>query len=165
MRDRVDMAELDHLVGPETERPAAPARGWAAARQGDQMGLLLAIEHPGPARDGPADQGPLEAAFDEVAADPVDGDRPDIQREADLLIGPSRPRVAAIGLQEDAGPGQLARRRLAFGDEGLQVLALLGGQADDESLVHDRTPSQDPGRSARIGRQSGQLINSWLTGH
>jgi hypothetical protein len=42
------------------------------------MGLLLAIEHPGTARDGPADEGPLEAAFDEVAADPVDGDRSDV---------------------------------------------------------------------------------------
>jgi hypothetical protein len=65
MRDRVDMAQLDHLVCQETERPAAAARGWAAARQGDQMGLLLAIERPWPARDGPADGGPVEAAFDE----------------------------------------------------------------------------------------------------
>src|SRR3954452_10601380 len=146
MRDRVDMAELDHLVGQEPERPAAPAGGGAPAGQGDQVGLLLAIEHPGPARDGTADEGPLEAAFDEVAADSVDGDRSDIQGEADPFVGPGRPRFAAIRLQEDAGSGQLARRRLALGDEGLQSLALLGREADDESLVHDRTPSQDLGR-------------------
>jgi len=91
MRDRVDMAQLDHLGGQETERPAAPARGGTPARQGDQMGLLLAIEHPGTARDGPADEGPLEAAFDEVAADPVHGDRSDIQGQTDLFIGPGRP--------------------------------------------------------------------------
>ena len=113
------------------------------------MGLLLAIEHPGTARDGPADEGPLEAAFDEVAADPVDSDRSDIQGQTDLFIGPSRPRVAAIGLQEDAGPGQLARRRLALGDEGLQLLALLGREPDDVSRVHDRTPSQDTGQIGR----------------
>ena len=139
MRDLVDVAQLDHLVGQETERPAAPARGglphakairWASCSPSSIRG-----------RRGPADEGRLEAAFDEVAADPVDGDRSDIQGETDLFVGPGRPRVAAIGFQEDAGSGQLARRRLTLGDEGLQSLALLGREADDVSLVHDRTPS------------------------
>ena len=50
MGDFVDMAELDQFVRQKPERPAAPARGRASARQGDEMGLLLAVEHSGTAR-------------------------------------------------------------------------------------------------------------------
>ena len=70
MRDRVDMAELDHLVRQETKRPAAPTRGRASARQGDQVGLLLAIEHSRTTRYGTTDEGPIKAAFDERRGGP-----------------------------------------------------------------------------------------------
>src|SRR5262249_19020808 len=60
--------------------------------------------------------------------------------------GPGRPRVAAIGLQEDARPGQLTRRRLPLDDEGLQLVTFVTREAHDKSLVHDRTPSQHLGR-------------------
>src|SRR3954469_4896688 len=104
MGDRVDVAEFNHLLGQEAERPAAPACRWAGTRQGNQVGFLLAIEHPRTARDGTADESPLQTAFDEGAANPVDRDGSDIQSEADFLIRPSWPRVAAIGFQEDARP-------------------------------------------------------------
>jgi hypothetical protein len=147
MRDLVDMAEFDQSVRQETERPAAPTRWRAPARQSDQVGLLLAVEHSRTARQGPTNESPLQAAFDERAADPVDSDRSEVQSVADLLVRPCRTKAAAIGLQEDARPGQLARRRLAFGDERFQQAAFLDRQPHDEPFVHDRTPSHDPGQA------------------
>ena len=44
MGDFVDMAELDQSVREKTERPSAPARWRASARQGDEVGLLLAVD-------------------------------------------------------------------------------------------------------------------------
>ena len=152
MGDLVDLAEFDESVCQETERPAAPTRRRASTRQGDQVGLLLAVEHPRAARQGTTDEGTVETAFDEVASDPVDGDRREIQSAADLLVGPSRASVAAIGLRQDARPGQFAGRRLALGDHGLQLFALLDREAHNESLVHNRTPSQD----------LGQICQDWM---
>src|SRR5438093_1392386 len=112
MRDLIDMAEFDQSVRQETERPAAPTRWRASARQSDQVGLLLAVEHSRTARQGTTNEGPLQAAFDERAADPVDSDRSEVQSVANFLVRPCRTKAAAIGFQEDARPGQLARRRL-----------------------------------------------------
>jgi hypothetical protein len=95
----------------------------------------------------------------------VDSDRSEVQSVADLLIGPRRAQGTAIGLQQDARPRQLTRRRLAFGDERFQLAAFLDRQTHDELFVHDRTPSQDPGETARIGQKSEQLINTRLTTH
>ena len=50
MGDLVYMAELDQSVREKTERPSAPARWRASARQGDEVGLLLAVEHSRTAR-------------------------------------------------------------------------------------------------------------------
>ena len=71
MGDRVDVAECDQSVRQETERPAAPALWRASAGQGDEVGLLLAVEHSPTARDGTANEGPIKTPFDEGAADPV----------------------------------------------------------------------------------------------
>src|SRR3984957_4870742 len=117
MGDRVDMAEFDQSIPQEPERPAAPPCRRAPAGQGDEVGFLLAIEHSRPARYGMTNEGTIEPTFDEGAANPMDGDRPEVQGIADLLVGPRRAKVAAIGLQEDARPGQLACRPLTFGDE------------------------------------------------
>ena len=57
------------------------------------------------------------------------------------------------------------RRRLAFGNERFQLVAFLDRQAHDEFLVHDRTPSQDPGETAKIGQKPEELINTRLTRH
>jgi hypothetical protein len=50
MGDLVDLAELDQSVREKTERPAAPTRWRASARQGDEMGLLITVEHSRTAR-------------------------------------------------------------------------------------------------------------------
>ena len=53
------------LVRQETERPAAPTRWRASAGQGDEVGLLLAVEHSRTARYGTTNEGTIKTAFDE----------------------------------------------------------------------------------------------------
>ena len=64
MRDLVDVAEFDKSVRQKTQRPAAPTRRGASTRQGDQVGLLLAIEHSRTTRCGTTDEGTIKAALD-----------------------------------------------------------------------------------------------------
>ena len=65
MGDLVDVAEFDQSVRQETERPAAPTRWRASAGQGDEVGLLLAVEHSWTARYGTANEGTIKTTFDE----------------------------------------------------------------------------------------------------
>lgn len=159
------MAEFDQSIRQEPERPTAPTCWRASTGQGNEVGLLVAIEQSRTARYGAANEDTIETPFDERATDPMDCNRSEIQSVADLLVGPRRAKGTAIGLEQDARPGQLARRRLAFGDERFQQAAFLDRQPHDEFLVHDRTPSQDPDETARIGQKSEKLINTRLTGH
>ena len=124
MRDTPDMAQLDHPVRQETKRPTAPTRRGAAAGQGDEVGLLVAVEHPRPSWQGATNEDTLETALDEGATHAMDGDRSQIQGDADLLVRPCRPEVAAVRLQEDARPSQFPGRRLAAGDQRFQLLTL-----------------------------------------
>jgi hypothetical protein len=165
MGDLLDMAEFDQSIRQEAKRPAAPTRRRASTGQGDEVGFLLTVEHSPTARDGTANEGTIKTPFDERATDPVDSDRSEVQSVTDLLIGPRRAKGTAIGFEQDACPGQLACRRLAFGDERFQLAAFLGRQTHNELLVHDRTPSPNPGETARIGQKSEDLINTRLTGH
>ena len=122
----VGMAEFDQSIRQESERPAAPTRWRTSTGQGDEVGLLVAVEHSWTARHGSTNEGAIKTAFDERAADPMDSDRSEVQSVADLLVGPRRAKRTTIRLQEDSRPGQLARRRFAFGDDRLQLDAFLG---------------------------------------
>jgi hypothetical protein len=159
------MAQRDHPVRQQTERPTSPAHGRTPARQSDQVGLLLAIEHSRTSRQGTADEGAVEPTFDEGTADAVDGDRSDVQGATDLLVGPCRAEAATIRLQQDPRPGQLACRRLAFGDERFQFTAFHLRQPHDEFLVHKVTPVRWRLGVANIGQKSEELINTPLTRH
>jgi hypothetical protein len=66
--DLLDFAEFDQLVSQKTERPAAPACGRTSTRQGDQVGLLLAVKHSRPARQRPTNEGVLPQLNLEEAA-------------------------------------------------------------------------------------------------
>ena len=86
MGDLADMAKFDQSIRQETECPAAPTRGRAPAGQGDEVGLLVTVEHSWTTRYGTANEGAIETPFNERAADPVDRDRSEIQSVADLLV-------------------------------------------------------------------------------
>jgi hypothetical protein len=86
MRDIPDVAELDQFVRQETQRPATPTCRRASTRKGDEVGLLLAVEHSRTTRRGTTDQGTVKAALDERTADSVDRDYSKIQSLADLLV-------------------------------------------------------------------------------
>src|SRR4051812_15948097 len=96
------MAQLDEPPCQQSQAPACEARWGLATGQGNQMGLLLAIELAlvTPLAGAAAQRG-LEAFLDETLTETVDRDQADIQGVADLLIGPGRPIRGSIGLQQD----------------------------------------------------------------
>ncbi len=57
----------------------------------------------------------------------------------DPLVGPTIGAVG-VGFQQDAPVKQLARMRPATADEPLDLLAFIGGEADDLLLVHAENP-------------------------
>ena len=70
-------------------------------------------------------QGPGQAAFDEPAADVGDGVLVDVQGGRDRSVGPGRPAVVGlVGLEQDAGPRQLAGGRGSGPGQRLQFPAL-----------------------------------------
>src|SRR6185437_16105560 len=74
------------------------------------------------------------ALLDEPLADPLDGGDGDLDRLGDPMIGPGGAALGGIGLEQDAGVGQLLGGSLASGNEVVEGLPLVGGQSDDVSL-------------------------------
>jgi hypothetical protein len=126
--DRVDDLQLDKLVGQQLHGPhRPPLRRWRAG-QGDEPGLGPAVELDLPGRSLPplAIQGGVEAQFDESLTDPFDGVGADLQGVGDLPVRPGGSAVGGVGLEQDAGMGQLAGGGLTGGDQVVEVLAFLG---------------------------------------
>jgi hypothetical protein len=86
MRDVPDMAELDQFVRQEAQRPPAPTCRRVSTREGDQVGLLFAVEHSRTTRYGTTYEDTIKATFDKRTADPVDRDYSEVQSLADLLV-------------------------------------------------------------------------------
>ena len=86
MGDFVDMAEFDQSSSQEPECPAAPTRRRASTGQGDEVGLLVAIEHSRTAGYGPTDEDAIRTPFDERATDRMDCHGTEVQGLADLLV-------------------------------------------------------------------------------
>src|SRR5512135_3222902 len=130
--DRVDDLQLDELVGQKLHRPGGTALRRRRAGQGDEPGLGPAVELPRSARAvlRLAAQGRLQALLDEPLADPLDGSDADVEGLGDPVVVPSGSFGGGIGLEQDAGVGELLGGRFASGDEVVQVPAFLGGQGD-----------------------------------
>ena len=75
-----------------------------------------------------ADEGGLEALLDEALADPLDGGDAHLGGLGDAGVRPGGAARRGVGLEQDAGVGQLLGRGLAGRDQLVQLLALLGGQ-------------------------------------
>jgi hypothetical protein len=106
VRDRIHDLQLDQPLGQQPQRPPLAALGWGAARQDDQVGLLLPIQpaavlalrrlavHGGPQLPGGV-----------LLTHPGHGGVVNLQRGGDRPVGPARAGLALVGLEQDAGVG------------------------------------------------------------
>jgi hypothetical protein len=83
-----------------------------------------------------AAQGGFQAFFDEALADPLHRGHADVHRLDDALVGPGGATGGGIGLQQNAGVGQLPGSCLARSDQVLELLAFLLGQRNFVPLHH-----------------------------
>jgi hypothetical protein len=96
--DAIGVLQFDHLLGQQADGPTPSSEGRLTTGQGDQMGLLFAIEFAvAMPRLGAASEDGLQALLHEGLADAIDGSQPDGKGGADLLVGPGR--TGRISLQ------------------------------------------------------------------
>src|SRR6266540_2256567 len=87
----------------------------------------------------------LQPLLSTLLAQPGDGRLAGLQRLDDRGVRPPGPVGSPVGLQQDAGVGQLAGGRRARGNQAVQRLAFLRAQFDDILLVHAPTlPDSGP---------------------
>jgi hypothetical protein len=158
-----NVTEFDESIGQEMERPAASTRGRSSVGEGDAVGFLFAVEQSRPARNGRSTRGPWRPPSMNEWPEAMDCNRSEVQSAASWFIEPGPTPEPAIGLEQ--GACQLARRWLAFGEKCFQVAAFLGGESDDELLIHDQTPPSNSCETAWNGRKFREVINTTLTGH
>lgn len=92
---------------------------------------MRAVQLPGVlAARGAAVEGRFQALGDEFLAHPRHRRRVDFQRPGDRRVGPRRPALALVGLQQDARVRQPPRRGDAAPHQRPQLRPLLIGQAD-----------------------------------
>jgi hypothetical protein len=134
----VGVLQFDQLLGQQANGPTPSPGGRLATGQGDQVGLLFAIELAAAMpRLGTASEDSLQALFDEGLAHAIDGSQADAKGGADLLVGPGR-AGGDVRLEQDPGTGDLAGSRFALAHQRLQALPLLLGQFHHILLVHCR---------------------------
>lgn len=107
-----------------------------------------------------ADHGRLQAVLDEPLADPLDRGGAHLDGLGDLTVGQGGSALGGIGLEEDAGVGQLLGGGLAGGDEVGEGLTFLGGQRDDV-LLQVGSPGAVIAKGGRISPQSSS--RQWRT--
>src|SRR5579859_3635261 len=100
MADVFTVAEGDHFVGQQAHRPSLVSGGRLAARQGQQMSLLLPVDLAflGPLGLRTPIERLLDASLDKALAHPLDGRESHLERLLDLLIRPGWTGFAAISL-------------------------------------------------------------------
>ena len=94
----IGVLQLDHFLGEQANGPTPSPKGRLTTGQGDQVGLLFAIELAVamPRLGAPSEDG-LQSLLHEGLADAIDGSQPDGKGGADLLAGPGR--AGGIGLE------------------------------------------------------------------
>jgi hypothetical protein len=132
-RDGRDHLQFDQLAGQQAQGPARATRGRIAAGQGEKLRLGAAVQPGRPHPRGAAVlQGALQALLDEEKTDPPGGAEMEVQCLGDGLIA-----QALVGLEQDAGVGQLAGRRATGADQAAQLVTLLVGEVH-RMLAHAR---------------------------
>jgi hypothetical protein len=129
--DPIDKAQDDQLVGQQLQGPMAAPLGGLAAGQLDQplLEVPFDLDLVRPRGLPSATQGRVEALGDQLSADARDGPQTGPQSGDDLLVG-ALLAARIVGEQQDSGVGRFAGRRLAAGDQPLQLRSLLRRQSD-----------------------------------
>ena len=111
------------------------AFGGVGASQGDNHGLLLAVQLGRSPAAGLLGEGSVQAFADPALAEAFDGGQPSPGGLDNLFVGP-----ALVGQEQDLVPPPLSPcERVAFQAVG-QVSPLLVGQVDDSSLAQGSSP-------------------------
>ena len=132
--DRRDDFEFDQLVRQESHRPPRPPGGRLGAGDGDEPGLLRAVQLAVlPAGRLLAVERGVQALGGELLADALDGHAGDVEGVGDAVVGP-RVGAGRVGLQKDAGAGGHGGGALAGVGEALEGLAVGGGQGDGDLI-------------------------------
>jgi len=131
VRDGVDHLHPHAFIGQQAQRPARTARRWRAARQGDRMRFLLAVQLPHvlPARRAPV-EGRVQAFRHELLAHARHRRRMATECPGDCGIAPRRPTLALVGVQQDPRGRQSPRRGHPAPHQRPQLCSLLVRQSD-----------------------------------
>jgi hypothetical protein len=130
VRERVHTLQLDHPPCQQAQAPPTVAVRRRRAGQGDQVGLLLAVQLPavGPPAAAVRAERRRQALLDEPPAQTLHGGEADVEGLDDPLVRPARPSLGLVRLEQDLGVLELAHVRLAAREQPPQPLALLAGQ-------------------------------------
>jgi hypothetical protein len=140
--ERVDIGQLDHVLGQKPQGPAGLSvrRSWAGQR--DQVSFLGAVEFTfidalatpiGAQRWG-------KTLFDKALAHALYGRDPGLERLSNARVWPGRPTVGLIGLEQDLGVLDLANVSFAPRQQPLELFAFGKGEGHAVLLVHGRPP-------------------------
>ena len=126
----IDDAEFHDLVLQQPQGPACASLGWLGTGQGNQLGLLLAVENPSDGRHRArlAAQHSLEAFFHQLLARPVNHGRTGLQSFDDPVVTPPFAGFRDIGLQQDPRLQYPSRRALSLPDQRFKPFAFLAAQ-------------------------------------
>ena len=140
MGERVDVLQLDHPPGQQTQGPAPMLLGWGRAGQGDQLGFLFAIELAlvETLADTIGAESGLQALFDEAPSQALHGRAADIQRRDDPLVGPCRAALGLVGLEQDLGVLQLADIGFAPGEQLFQLVGNCSTPPHSNKLLREK---------------------------
>src|SRR5215210_398078 len=129
MRDLLDIAKSDELIGQQPKRPVLSPGGWRRASQRQQMSLSFPVQFAcSPAGGSAAMQSCVQALFDKALADTMNGLTTDIEGFFDSLISPGWTMWAAIGFEQDLGMGTHASGCGASVDQFTKICAFISSQ-------------------------------------
>lgn len=137
----LDDLQRHYTVGQQFQRPTCPALGLGTAGDGDQLGLLLTVEHLFDARTHLllALQRRVQSLLYEPLAKVLDRTPADMERLGGMHVRHFQPRPRRIHRQKDVGVANPICRRLARADQLLQTPAFLGLQPNN-ILLHADPP-------------------------
>lgn len=135
----LDDLKRHHPLGQKFQRPACTTLRLGTTGDGDQLGLLLAIEHPFDTGTNLllALQCRVQPFFDEPLAERLDRSHRYPERRGDLRVLQLRPHLRFIRRQQDVRMTNPVGAGLPRPDELFQPLTLIGLQPNHISLHVD----------------------------